>query len=289
MMMVRVACAVLLFSTPMSASAQPVETEIPGVTAELIELRQHEGVLRLAVRLVNTTSKATPAGTAIRFADITLIDLKGKTKYSGMKDPEGRFLAGPLSDAGDGGRWWVALPAEAEATIWLLFGPLPAGSLVSVQLPHMFPFENVSVAEGPSEVFSSTGTRSTPSGLTAKLVSAVRTKTGEVRVRLRIDRGSSVFDGPVLRYQDVALIRHDEKQLYPLLQDTSGNFVAQPVTDRGDGGRLWLNTLSPGKTVLMSLTFVGPADPVETVDLLLPGFLPIVGVEIVAEQESSSR
>ena len=50
----------LLFAAllvPTGAQAQPVETEVPGVTAEVVELRQAGGVLRLAVRFVNGGAK----------------------------------------------------------------------------------------------------------------------------------------------------------------------------------------------------------------------------------------
>ncbi len=42
--------AALLFLVPAAAQTQPVETEVAGVTAEVVELRQTGGVLRLAVR-----------------------------------------------------------------------------------------------------------------------------------------------------------------------------------------------------------------------------------------------
>jgi hypothetical protein len=274
----------LLLAIPSAVPAQPVETEIPGVTAELLELRQHEGVLRLAVRFVNTAPKEVPSGTAaIQFADVTLVDLDGRTKYSAAKGPDGRFLAGPMSDDDTGGRWWIALPAKSEAILWMLFAPLPGGSVVSVQMPHMFPLENVRVTEGPSEVFSSTTARSTPTGANATLVSAVRTKTGDVRVRLRIERVPGAFAGPAVLYRDAMLLRLAEKETYSVLQDTSGNFVAQPITDQGDGGRFWLHTLAVGRTALMSLTFSGPPDPVSTADLLIPWFVPMMGIKIVNE------
>lgn len=280
----------LLFATPSLAPAQPVATRIPGVTAELVELRQHEGVLRLAVKVVNTASTAVPGGSSIRFADVSLVDVDGQMKYSGATGPNGRFLAGPMSDAGEGGRWSIALPANSQATLWMVFRPLPTGSSVTVQIPQMPPFENVPVTEGPSTVFSSTATRSTPSGLTATLVSAVRTKTGDIRVSLGIERapGAATFEG-TLRYRDVMLLRFAEKELYSLLEDTAGNLLAQPVSDRREGGRFWLNSVEAGQQVLMSLTFRGPREPVSRLDLLMPWFLPMTGIEITDEAGAAGR
>lgn len=45
--------AALAFLVPASVLSQPAETEFPGVTAEVAELSQAGGVLRLAVRLEN--------------------------------------------------------------------------------------------------------------------------------------------------------------------------------------------------------------------------------------------
>jgi hypothetical protein len=47
---------------PALAVAEPVETEIPGVKAELLELRQQGGVMRLAIRFANGgAARAAPA------------------------------------------------------------------------------------------------------------------------------------------------------------------------------------------------------------------------------------
>jgi outer membrane protein OmpA-like peptidoglycan-associated protein len=64
---------------------------------------------------------------------------------------------------------------------------------------------------------------------------------------------------------------------YPLVKDTEGNFQAQPLTVKMDGGRFiheW------GKTTLVSLSFQAPPDTVQRVDLLMPQFLPFEAVTI---------
>jgi len=42
------------FATATAVRAQPVETELAGGTAEVVDLRQNGGVLRLAVRFANS-------------------------------------------------------------------------------------------------------------------------------------------------------------------------------------------------------------------------------------------
>src|SRR3954466_2625835 len=73
------------------------ETEIPGVTAKIVELRQNNGATRLTILLKNTTQKAA-TGKALLYQDVVLLDAKTKTKYYPMKDVDGHYLVGPTSD-----------------------------------------------------------------------------------------------------------------------------------------------------------------------------------------------
>jgi hypothetical protein len=281
----RFALASLLVLAPAIASGQPVETEIAGVTAELLELRQQDNVLRLAIRFLNTTQNEVSAGQPFLFNDVALVDEKAGKKYYALKDGEGRFLAGPRSDPDTGGRWWIKLPAKADAIMWMLFTPLPSGTVVDVHVPRMFPFDKVTVTEGSeSRVFSATSARTTPSGLAAKLVSAVRSKQGDVRIRLRIER-TGPSEQAAFVYKDFILFHPPTRALYSLNKGTDGIYLAQPQTDKGDGGRLWSNAVGPGAPALMSLSFSGPPAGVKTVDLLMPWFVPMTGIEIVDEKE----
>ncbi len=59
---IRLLFAVLIIM-PACVVAEPVETEMAGVTVELLELRQAGGVMRLAIRYANTTD------TEVRFSE----------------------------------------------------------------------------------------------------------------------------------------------------------------------------------------------------------------------------
>lgn len=276
------ACLILAL-TCVPAAAQPAETEIPGVTAELLELRQDAGVLALAVKFVNTTASDAAVSEGLMFKDVTLIDAKAKTKYLPLEGPGKRFFAGPASDHNEGGRWFIHLPPKGDAVLWLLFDPIARGAVVSVQVPRMFPFENVTVVEGaPSRVFSSTSASSTPSGLMAKLVSAVRLKTGEIRVRLRVER-TGVFEPKAFVYGEFMLLDPVGRKVYGPIKADDGLYVAQPRTDNGDGGRFWPNGIKAGAPALMSVTFGGVPRELKTIDLLMPWFLPMRGIQIVDE------
>lgn len=271
--------AVVLLLTPSSGVSQPVETEIPGVTAELVELRQAGGVLRLAVRYANGgTTEASPSRFSV--GQIVLVDVKSKQKHFPLKDADGYFIGGPIGDATlDGGRIVLAIPPGQQSVLWAYFEPLPAGSVVSVELPQMFPFEDVSVTEGPGTLLSATSAKSIPAGVVATLVSAKRADQAlKVRLKLAAEPGATVdMRSPYFEYRAVYLFDPASKRKYPLLKDSEGFFQAQPLTVELDGGRFIPDWSNP---ILMSLTFAAPPDIVQTADLVLPDFLPFEGVAI---------
>jgi outer membrane protein OmpA-like peptidoglycan-associated protein len=270
---------VVLFMPLISAvGAEPVETEIKEVRAELLELRQAGGVLRLAVRYANGGSKKAHSD---RFSvgKIVLVDVKSKRKHFPLKDASGYFIGGPIGDSIDGGRIVLAIPPGQQSVLWAYFEPLPAGTVVSVELPQMFPFEGVPVTEGPGTLFAAGSARSTPFGAVATLASAKRAdQTLKVRLKLAAESGAKVdLRSPYFRYKDVYLFDPVGKRKYPLLKDSKGTFQAQPLGQQIEGG-----TFIPGwnKPILMSLSFQAPPDNVQSVDLVLPDFLPMEGVPI---------
>jgi flagellar motor protein MotB len=249
------------------------------VSAELVELRQNNGVLRLAVRLINNADKDASPGSAIKLSDLVLVDAKSKKKHFPLRGADGNYIGGPASDWGDGGRWWVRIPAHSEVVIWAFFEALPQGSKVSVQVPGMFPFDDLPVTEGVGSLSSGTETASEPPGLKITLVSAKRAEQ-ELQLRLKMVAGQGTLDHGALVYRDVFFFDPRSKRKYALLKDQEGNFLAQPISDRDSGGRYWTNQLQPGTPALMSLTFQAPPDDVVGGDLLVPGFLPMEGVAI---------
>ena len=271
------AVAVLLL-LPTIAFSQPVETEMTGVTAELLELRQSGGVLRLAVRFTNSESKTAEAS---RFSPerMVLVDVKSKKKYFPLKDANGQYLAGPLGDWIDGGRIRLAIPAGQPNVMWAYFEPLGVGTVVNVELPLMFPFENVAVTEGRGKVTAAGSATSTPGGAVATLVSARRAdQTLTVRLRLQAEKGARpALGGSYFVFRDVFLFDPASKRRYPLLKDAAGYFQGQPLAVKMDGGSFTYNW---AKVTLVSLTFPAPPDTVKTADLLLPRFLPFEAVAL---------
>jgi len=276
----RLAVLALLFA-PAFASAQPAETEIPNVTAEVVELRTSGGVTRLAIRYTNGGSEKAE-GKTFWVGKIVLVDVKSKQKHLPIKDANGLFVAGPLGDSIDGGRFSVKIPPGQPSVLWTCFDALPAGTVVSVEVPQMFPFEDVVVTEGPGTLTSATTAKSTPSMAVATLVSAKRADQAlKVRLKLAPEPGVTVsMRSPYFMYWWVSLFDPVNKRRYPLLKDAEGIFQATPLGQKMDGGTFIPNW---GEPILMSLTFQAPPDDVTGVDLLLPDFLPFEGVAITGE------
>ena len=266
----------LLFLVP-SAWAQPVETELPGVTAEVVELRQTGGLLRLAVRFVNGGAKAEFKRYGVD--KIVLVDVKSKKKHFPLKDANGQYIGGPIGDWIDGGRIALKVPGRQATVLWAYFEPVALGSVMTVEVPQVFPFENVPVTEGTGKVFASGTAGSTPGGAVATIVSAKRAdQVLNVRLRFAAERGQNVdLLSSYFSFKDVFLFDPVSKRKYPLAKDTEGNFQGLPLTVKMDGGSFVLNW---GTTTLVSLTFQAPPDTVQRADLLLPQFLPFEAVTI---------
>ena len=261
-----------------AAFATPTETEIPNVTAEVVELRSSGGVTRLAVRYVNGTAKKAETK-RFEVDKVVLVDVKSKKKHFPIKDANGQFVGGPIGDTIGGGRIHVTLPPGQPGVLWAYFEALPAGTVVSVEIPQMFPFEDVAVTEGAGTLLSAKEAKSTPFGAVATLVGAKRADEAlKARLKLAAEPGVTVnMRSPYFRYAGVYLFDPVNKRRYPLLKDSAGIFQATPLGQQIEGGTFLPNWSEP---ILMSLTFQAPPDNVTAVDLVLPDFLPIEGVAI---------
>jgi outer membrane protein OmpA-like peptidoglycan-associated protein len=270
--------AALPFLVPAAARTQPVETELAGVTAEVVELRQTGGLLRLAVRFANGGAKKVDFN---RYGvdRIVLVDVKSKKKHFPLKDANGQYIGGPIGDWIDGGRIALKVPQRHSTVLWAYFESVAPGSVMTVEVPHVFPFDNVPVTEGTGKVFASGTAGSTPGGALATIVSAKRAdQVLNVRLKLAAERGEKVdLLSPYFMYKDVFLFDPVGKRKYPLLKDSEGHFQGQPLTVKIEGGSFILNW---GTTTLVSLSFQAPPDTVQRVDLLLPQFLPFEAVTI---------
>ena len=275
--------AASLSLVPVTVQAQPVETELAGITAEVVELRQADGVLRLAVRFTNSGEAKKLEFDRYTFDRIVLVDAKSKRKHLPIKDADGQYIGGPIGDSMSGGRIALKVPNKLSTVLWAYFEPVTPGTVMNVEVPYVFPFDNVPVTEGTGKIFASGTAGSTPSGVRATIVSARRADQAvNVRLRIEPEKGETVDTlhnrlDSYFYFKDVFLFDPVAKRKYLLLKDTEGYFQAQPLTVKMDGGRFihdWR------KTTLVSLTFQAPPDTVQRADLHLPQFLPFEALTI---------
>jgi outer membrane protein OmpA-like peptidoglycan-associated protein len=269
----RMVPALCLALVPAVAAGQQVETEIPGVTAELVELRLAGEALRLAVRFNNTG--ASDASLSFPPSQIVLVDAKSKRKHLPVKTADNRYIA-PHLDTVDG-YLRIKLPSGKSTVLWTYFAPVPAGTVVNVELPKTFPIETVTVTDAPSKILAPRTATSNPDGVVATLVSARRAdQMLQVRLRLTPEKGKKINLGNYFEYKDVFLVDPVGRRWYPMTKDSAGNWLGQPAPDRTIGGFLarW------DATTLMTLNFAAPPDTIKSVDLILPYFLPFENLPI---------
>jgi hypothetical protein len=243
----------LLLALSAPAHAELVETEIPGVTAELVELRTYGSVSALGIRYVNSGPKEAYTD-RYEVDKVVVVDVKSKQKYLPVKDADGRFVAGPIGDSIGGGRIYVRLDPGQEAIAWTCFDAIPPGTVVSVEVPQMFPFEDVAVTTSSGTLRNARTARSTPHGALATLVTAKRADAAlKVRLKLAAETSKPVnLRSPYFEYQGVYLFDPVNKRRYPLLKDTEGVFQATPLGQRMGGGTFLPDWSAP---ILMSLTY----------------------------------
>ena len=269
----------LIVLAPASGAAQPVETEIAGVTAEVAELRNAGGVVRLAIEYMNAGDKTLESDT-FSPERITLVDVKSRKKYFPIKDANGDYLAGPMFDRMGAGSVRLSFPPKQPSHLWAYFEAVPAGTVVTVEVPTGFPFDDVKVTDGPGKAFNARAARTTPTGGTATLVSARRAdETLTVRLRLAPEKGTAPeLTGSYFEFQYVSAFDPAAKRVYQMLKDTEGYWQGQPNSVKSVGRGSFI--MDWDKTTLVSLSFPAPPDTVKSVDLLLPYFLPFEGIPI---------
>ncbi len=261
------------------AWAAPQDTDMPGVTAEVAFLRQYNGVLHLGVALHNPGDKPVQRAQAMNLGEVIVVDAKANKKYFPLKDANGHFLAGPVSDWAGGGRWTPKLPAHSDTLLWVLFDAIASGDSVSVQGPLFGALDKLAVSETAPEQGQEVGGAA---GLKASVLSALRAE-GQLKVRVKLVNENVTGAMGAIGYADVYALDPQGKRSYPLLKDDTGAYVASPLSDKSGGGRFWPNQIPKGGQTIVTLGFQAPPDTVWTVDVILPQLNPLEGVKIAGE------
>ncbi|MFZ5791150.1 MAG: OmpA family protein [Pseudomonadota bacterium] len=270
---------VALFAYTGLASAQDQDTAIPGVTAKIAYLEASSSATRLGILFKNDTDKEAHSSSALEFAQIALVDPSGNRKLYALKDAEGHFLGGPISDWNDGGRWFPKLAKNSQTLVWALFDPIEPGRAVDVEVPSVGSFLGVAVS--PAAAAPSPQAASSLPPVTMTLRAALRS-AGQLRVQLLLQNpGSGTVSGPGIRFADIFALDTQGKRKYPLLKGTDGLYVASPMSDKNEGGRLFLSKVAAGGQLPLTLNFQAPPDDVRKVDIVVPLFAPLQDVTIV--------
>ena len=258
---------------------EEVETNWDGVSSKLEICRQDGDHLYVQVVFTNSLDEKSSPGFPLYFKDIYLINPDNDAKVFILKDADGKYLAGPDSDGNDGGRWWVNVPPEGSAILWAMFPPaFNDGDLIDVVIPEIFPFEGIEIQSASFDTGKTHSTNLFPAR--ASLVSA-RRSSGAVSARMRLVNESDVeVESNALYYKDAYLYDPVNCRKYPVLKDSEGIFIAEPMSDKGDGGRWWPSYMNKTGKALMYMKFQAPPDEVGNVDIVVPKLVPFLNVKI---------
>ncbi len=257
---------------------EAVETNWNGVTCRLTASQQDDFHLYIQVVFENSNGEEMSAGKAISFKDIYLINPETDAKVFVLQDADGKYLAGPVSDFNEGGRWWINVPSQGKRILWAMFPCVAEGTVLEVVIPNIFPFEGIEVNSGSFAEIDAHETNLFPAGAT--LISA-RRSAGAVSSRIRLVNDSEMeVEGGAIWYKDAYLYDFVNGRKYPVLKDSEGNFIAEPVSDNSEGGRWWPSYMNKEGKSLMYLKFQPPPDQVSHMDIVIPSLVPFLNVAV---------
>jgi outer membrane protein OmpA-like peptidoglycan-associated protein len=118
--------------------------------------------------------------------------------------------------------------------------------------------------------------------LRATITSVTRAE-GQMKVRIKLASSGTAMSSDAIEYQDVYALDPSNKRQYALVKDADGNFLAQPVSDAGKGGRYFPSRVPARGQVFMALTFAAPPDAIKSIDIVIPQFDVFEAVPIAGE------
>jgi hypothetical protein len=120
---------------------------LDGVEVSLLKVDVRNNIVTLRFSVKNTgSSKQT---WQFNYENCYIVDETNQKKYFPLKDSDGLYIAGPFYDNNNGGRFWFDLQPNGTKGIWIKFPePTDAPETISVFLPGVSPFEEVSLKSG---------------------------------------------------------------------------------------------------------------------------------------------
>ena len=136
----------LLAASGWLVSQQALQTQshdtADGVEVDLLSSDVQNNIVTLKLKFRNTGT--AEANIIVRYKDCYIMDETNQKKYYALKDSDGLYIAGPMYDQADGGRFWYDIAGGKSKGMWIKF-PEPADhpSAITVAIPGVQPFENV--------------------------------------------------------------------------------------------------------------------------------------------------
>ncbi|MBN2466592.1 MAG: hypothetical protein JXD19_00435 [Deltaproteobacteria bacterium] len=115
-----------------------------GIEADLTSLTIKNNIITVKIKFRNTASKNQ--GIKIPYDSCFIMDATNQKKYYPLKDSDGLYIAGPVSDTQGGGRFWFDIHAGQSKSLWIKFPePTDNPETVTISLEGIFPFEDIAL------------------------------------------------------------------------------------------------------------------------------------------------
>ncbi|MGB8953046.1 MAG: hypothetical protein WCC06_10335 [Candidatus Aminicenantales bacterium] len=141
------AAALCLFVMPLLVSAQQVvQTQahdtLEGVEVDLVSLEVQNNIITVKFRIRNTGD--SKQSVRILYGRCYIMDETNQKKYYPLKDSDGMFIAGPMYDNSDGGRFWYDVDKGKSKGFWVKFPqPVDNPETITISIPEVSPFGNI--------------------------------------------------------------------------------------------------------------------------------------------------
>src|SRR6185312_11658977 len=129
------------------AAGAPVASSAPSLQAAVMSAERANGELHVRVRIDNPGDRMT-GDQVLSYADVYALDPIGKRSYPLLKGADGIFVATPLDDRVNGGRWPLYKTGAHGQQIMDLTFPAPPDQVkaVDIVLPWFPPLEHVALS-----------------------------------------------------------------------------------------------------------------------------------------------
>lgn len=140
----------LLVASGVAFSGEVIQTQESdtweGISADLKSMEVKDNIITVKFILRNSGTKKHSV--KINYNACYLMDAANQKKYFPLKDSDGLFIAGPMYDQGDGGRFWFDMNAGESKGMWIKF-PQPTDNpeTISIAVPGIFPFEDITLTK----------------------------------------------------------------------------------------------------------------------------------------------